>query len=145
MSVSDLELIFRIRVRASFHIIPLISKCHSYWYPSFVIKCVPSTALKSTKKSRKKREKKQKLKSVLLFHDVVLVYFTLYFFFFFCQIYSSVNYLFKVNISPYAWPNGIAIDPENQRLYWTEGNYSVVKASASLIHLLVLFPYFLLL
>ncbi|XGW32859.1 hypothetical protein V3C99_017403 [Haemonchus contortus] len=34
-----------------------------------------------------------------------------------------------VTLSPYAWLNGIAVDSENYRLYWTEGNYSVVRTA----------------
>ncbi|KAK5985914.1 hypothetical protein GCK32_006705, partial [Trichostrongylus colubriformis] len=34
-----------------------------------------------------------------------------------------------VTLAPYAWPNGIAVDADNYRLYWTEGNYSVVRTA----------------
>lgn len=28
-----------------------------------------------------------------------------------------------------AWPNGIAIDPEQDRIYWTEGRRSLIKSA----------------
>uniref|UniRef100_A0A1I7WLF5 Low-density lipoprotein receptor-related protein 6 n=1 Tax=Heterorhabditis bacteriophora TaxID=37862 RepID=A0A1I7WLF5_HETBA len=31
--------------------------------------------------------------------------------------------------SPYSWPNGIVIDGLEERLYWTEGNYSLIKTA----------------
>ncbi|WKY15744.1 hypothetical protein Q1695_000884 [Nippostrongylus brasiliensis] len=34
-----------------------------------------------------------------------------------------------VTLASYAWPNGIVVNPESRRLYWTEGNYSVVKTA----------------
>ncbi|KAK6034741.1 Low-density lipoprotein receptor repeat class B, partial [Cooperia oncophora] len=34
-----------------------------------------------------------------------------------------------VTLAPYAWPNGIAVDADNYHLYWTEGNYSVVRTA----------------
>ncbi|KAK6029605.1 EGF-like domain protein [Ostertagia ostertagi] len=41
---------------------------------------------------------------------------------------AGVNRLY-VTLAPYAWPNGIAVDAEHYRLYWTEGNYSVVRTA----------------
>lgn len=36
----------------------------------------------------------------------------------------------KVSLEKDAWPNGIAVDTRQKRIYWAEGNRSLIKSAS---------------